>query len=456
MKIGRRWLLAMCPVALVAGLASLPLQAQTAAPSPAPAAIATAAPAQSAPQQAYTLPPEKLAKAIALSRIRVTLGIAGAFWGIVFLGLLLSLRAWVAIERWTERLSGRRWVQGLGFFAAFFLVTTLAGLPLDAIAHHFERAYGISVQAWGSWLGDQAKALGLTLLVGVPILLLFHWIVRRWPRRYWLAGWVVTLPILAFSIFLEPLFEPIFFHFEPLQKNHAALVSELEKVAARTGTNIPPSRMVLMKASVKTNGLNAYVSGLGATKRIVVWDTTAGRIPDDEVLFIFGHESGHYVLHHIAKGFAGSAVGLFFVYWACAAFAAWLVKRFGARWIGLKPEDLIHAEPALASRTGFVVLLFAISIAGFLTEPVVNAVSRHFERQADVYGQEAIHGIVADPERTAVAAFNDLGAAWLEDPHPNPILVFWLYDHPSIQQRAEFAAHYNPWANGGRGEFFKK
>ena len=90
--------------------------------------------------------------------------------------------------------------------------------------------------------------------------------------------------------------------------------------------------MFLMKASAKSNGLNAYVSGLGATKRIVVWDTTAGRIPNDEILFIFGHESGHYVLHHIAKGFGCSAVGLFFVYWACAAFAVWLIKRFGVRW----------------------------------------------------------------------------------------------------------------------------
>ena len=78
-------------------------------------------------------------------------------------------------------------------------------------------------------------------------------------------------------------------------------MTELEKVVARTGTNIPPERMYLMKASEKTNGLNAYVSGIGATKRIVVWDTTAGRIPNDEVLFIFGHESGHYVLHHIRK-----------------------------------------------------------------------------------------------------------------------------------------------------------
>ena len=77
--------------------------------------------------------------------------------------------------------------------------------------------------------------------------------------------------------------------------------------------------MFLMNASEKTNGLNAYVNGIGATKRIVVWDTTAGRIPDDEVMFIFGHESGHYVLNHIPKVLAGSAPALFFVYWACAA-----------------------------------------------------------------------------------------------------------------------------------------
>ena len=109
----------------------------------------------------------------------------------------------------------------------------------------------------------------------------------------------------------------------------------------------------------------------------------------------------------------------------------------------------------LSSRTGFVVLLFAISIAGFVLEPVGNAFSRHFEHQADVYGQEAIHGIVPDPQKTAVAAFNDLGQAWLEDPHPNPFIEFWLYSHPSIEHRAGFALHYDPWANGGHGEFFK-
>lgn len=422
-------------------------------PGPDPTGAAQAAPASEPAnqQQAYTLPPDKLAKAIALGRIRDTLNIVGSFWGLAVLWLLLATRAAAGLEAWAGRLASRRWVQGLIFFAAFLVIIDLTGLPLDWFSQHVSRAYGISVQSWGSWIGDQGKALALALLIGAPVLLLFNWIVRRWPRRFWLGAWLVTLPLLVLTLFVEPLLEPIFNKFEPLQKTNPALVQQLEKVVARTGTNIPPSRMFLMKASLKTNGLNAYVSGIGSTKRIVVWDTTAGRIPDDEVIFIFGHESGHYVLHHIPKMLAISAVGLFFVYWACAAFAAWLARRFGARW-QLGGED---GTSPLSSRASFVVLIFAISLAGFLLQPVDNAISRHFEHQADVYGQEAIHGIVPDPQKTAVAAFNALGQTWLEDPNPNPFIEFWLFDHPSVQQRANFAEHYDPWANGGHGKYFR-
>jgi Zn-dependent protease with chaperone function len=257
---------------------------------------------------------------------------------------------------------------------------------------------------------------------------------------------MVAVLLMVLVAFLEPLAEPIYYQYEPLSKNHPALVAELEKVVARTGTNIPPDRMFLMKASLKSNGLNAYVSGLGATKRVVVWDTTADRIPDDEILFTFAHESGHYVLNHIPKGLAITSVALFFVFWVCAGFAAWLVRRCGSSW----------RVESLSSRTGFVLLLFVASVASFLLDPVGNAVSRHYEHQADVYGQEAIHGLVPDPQKTAVAEFNDLGAAWLEDPNPSPFIEFWLYNHPSTQNRANFALHYDPWANGGHGEFFGK
>ena len=193
------------------------------------------------------------------------------------------------------------------------------------------------------------------------------------------------------------------------------------------------------------------MTGIGATKRYVMWDTATDRLPDDEILFVFGHESGHYVLHHIPKLIAGMSVALFFVFWACAGFSSWLARRFGASWqLGQVDGNV------LASRAGFVVLLFAISVASFVLEPVSNTFSRHFEHQADVYGQEAIHGIVADPQKTAVSAFNHLGEAWLEDPNPSPFIEFWEFSHPSVQSRANFAEHYDPWANGGHGEFFDK
>jgi Zn-dependent protease with chaperone function len=438
------WLIA-CSVAALAGLNPQLLVAQGGAAQAPPAHVAAGAQAPTNTQQAYTLPPDKLAKAIAISRIRDVLSIAGSVWGIVFLWLTLATRAWVGLEKWARRISPRRWVQGVIFFAAYLITAALAGLPLDWVGEHYERAYGMSVQGWGDWLGDAGKTLGLTLAVGVPVMLLFNWIVRRWPGRYWFGAWAVTLPILAFLTFIEPLVVPLFFDQEPLAENHPALVAKLEKVVARTGIDIPPDRMYLVKASAKFTGMNAFVAGMGPTKRYVMWDTTTDQLPDDEILFIFGHESGHYVLHHIPKGFALSAVGLFFVFWACAGFAAWMVRRFGVRW----------GAAELSSRTGFVVLLFAVSIASFLLEPVSNGVSRYFEHQADVYGQEAIHGIVPDPQKTAVAAFNALGQSWLDDPNPSPFIEFWLYDHPSTQHRANFALHYNPWANGGHGEFFR-
>jgi len=404
---------------------------------------------QSGGAQAYSLPPEKLRKAIAISRIRNIVYFVDALWGFAVLWLLLATRTAARMEAWAARVFQKRWLQGLLFFAVLIVVLTVAGLPISWFNQHVSRSFGISVQGWGSWFGDQAKALALSVVLGSLVMLLFQWIVRRWPRRYWLGIWVATLPLLVLGIFVEPLLEPIFNTYEPLSANHASLVAELEKVAERTGTNIPPDRMFLMKASAKTNGLNAYVSGMGPTKRIVVWDTTAGRVPDDVVMFVFGHESGHYVLKHIPKMLAGFAVGLFFVYWGCAAFAEWLARRFGARW-GL---DL---GAPLACRAGFVVLLFSITVANFILAPAGNAFSRHFEHEADIYGQEAIHGLVADPQKTAVVGFNALGAAWLEDPDPSPLIEFWEYDHPSVKTRAEFAAHYDPWANGGRGEFFAK
>lgn len=425
-------------------------EASLAFQAPAPAAPQAQA-SRLRPEQAYSLPPDKLAKARTLNKIRLALDIGGSVWSLVFLWWLLASRTAARLEHWTQRVAARRWVQGLLFFAVFIFISALAGLPIDMIGHTASRHYGISVQHWGGWFGDQAKGLALAE-AGMFVLLLFNWIVRRWPRRYWFGVWLVALPLMVILTVASPLVEPWFNQYEPLEKSHPDLVAKLETVVERTGTSIPPDRMFLMKASLKSNGLNAYVSGMGPTKRIVVWDTTAGRVPDDEVMFVFAHESGHYVLHHIVKGLALSAISFFLVFWACARMADWLVRRFGARW-GIAPEPGV---PPLATRTGFLIPVLVFSVVSFVLQPAANTVSRYFEHQADVYGQEAIHTLVPDPQKTAVSGFNHLGEAWLEDPDPNPFIEFWLYDHPSVQNRATFAEHYNPWANGGQGEFFKE
>ncbi len=249
MRFRRFAQLIVCSAALLAGIMPHMLGAQSGATPTAP--VEKRVMVLTSSQQAYTLPPEKLAKAIAISRIRDILSITGSVWGLVFLGLLLATRALSGLERWAQRISGRRWIQGAIFFAAFLIISALADIPLDWIGEHYERSYGISVESWGGWLGDAGKTMGLTLLIGVPALLLFNWIVRRWPRRYCLGAWAATLPILAFLTFIEPLVVPLFFDQEPLAKNHGALVGKLETVVARTGIDIPPQRMYLLKASAK-------------------------------------------------------------------------------------------------------------------------------------------------------------------------------------------------------------
>jgi STE24 endopeptidase len=442
--IQRRVLAGIAAILLMLGSAEIQSQ-QTSQPQsqPQPAAI------HSHPhsEQAYSLPPGKLAEAIALNRIRVALGIASPIWVLLVLWWLLASRSAARLEAWTCEKTKRRWLQGLLFFALVIVILTVATLPLDAIAHTASLHYNISVQGWAGWFGDQGKGLAVAIAMGAPVALFFNWLVRKSPRRYWIWIWLICLPLILISVFLAPLvLDPQFNKFSPLEQSHPALVQKLEEVVARTGIEIPPSRMFLMKASAKTNGFNAYVTGIGSSKRFVMWDTTTDRMPDDEIMFIFGHESGHYVLNHIPKGLALMMAGLFVGFWICAHLSQWLVQRFGERW---------HVH-AVASRAGFLTLFFAFSLAGFFATPISNAVGRHFEHEADTYGQEAIHGLVPDPQKTAVSSFNHLGEAWLDDPHPNAFVEFWSYDHPSVQQRAEFAEHYDPWVNAGRGKFFRK
>jgi STE24 endopeptidase len=414
----------------------------------APTAGATSAPATAASNahaDTYTLSGERLSQAIRLARDENILHFAAIGWSILVLILLLVTGAVARLRHWAAAVTGRRWLQGCLFLPALLLITSLASLPLAAIGHHLARIYRLSVQGWAGWLGDEAKALALSLIVGTLLLSLVLLIIRRAPRRWWLWFWIASIPIELATVVVYPiLVDPLFNHFEPLARTHPALVDQLERVVAKSGMQIPPQRMFLMKASEKYTGVNAYVTGLGASKRVVVWDTSIEKLPTNQILFVFGHEQGHYVLGHIWKGLVFySAVSLVF-FWIGALAIRRLIRRYGARW----------RIPSESDWAAAAVVLLVLGILLFFLEPIGNSFSRWEEHQADIYGQEVIHGIVADPQATASASFQALGEIWLEDPSPSRFIEFWTYSHPSVAHRMYFAAHYDPWRAGERPRYF--
>lgn len=178
---------------------------------------------------------------------------------------------------------------------------------------------------------------------------------------------------------------------------------------------------------------------------IVVWDNTIAKMNTPQIVFVAGHEMGHYILQHIPKGLTFFAGLLLLFFYLGYRLVGLVLGRWGAGW-QIRGVDDWASLP---------VLLLLLSIFSFLSNPIAAAVSRHFEHQADQYGLEVTHGLTPDSGQVAAQAFQVLGEVDLGDPAPNPLNVFLFYDHPPISDRVRFSLTYNPWANGGKGEFVK-
>ncbi len=400
----------------------------------------------SQPLLQYSLPPDKLTKAYALYLLDGTLYFVTTLWGFVVLWLMLRTRFGPHLRDWAERLSRRRIIQAIVVMCLFALVLQLTQLPFDIYEHHVSLQYGLSVQHWGSWFGDWTKSLLLSFFFGTFLGWILYAVIRRSPRRWWFYFWLALIPILIFVLFITPVWiEPMFEKFEPLNDHHADLVAQIERVVHRAGMSIPPDRMFEMKASEKRTTLNAYVSGFGATKRVVVWDTTMKDMTIPETLFVFGHEMGHYVLHHIVKELALMLGILLVLFYLGYRLANWMVAKYGARW-GIRD---------LADWASLPLLMLVLSLLTFVATPAFNAVSRYFEHQADQYGLEVIHGLVPDSSRVAASSFQKLGEVSLDYPYVNQFWEFWAWNHPTIASRVIFAQTYRPWDEGKEPEFVK-
>ena len=382
------------------------------------------------PPQSYSLPPDKLQRAIEYAHAGYWLHFSSEIYVMVILAVIIATGLAAKFRDWAEAASKRRFLQALVFVPLILLTNDLLYLPANIWGQHLELKFDQSIQSWPSWLWDWTKSELITLVCAVPLAYLLYALMRRSPRRWWLYFWLATLPMIVTVMYLEPMIiEPMFYRFEPLAAAHPALVEQLEKLVARGGLAIPPDRMFEMKASEKLNSLNAYVSGFGGSKRVVVWDTTLQKLTTPETLFVFGHEMGHYVLNHIRNSLLLLAVALLALLWA----GSHIVRRL---------------VPDVSDWTSLPVLLLIVAIASAISEPVVNTYSRWQEHQADIYGLEITHGLVPDSSAAAAHSFQVMGEIGLDEPNPNRLVEFWLFSHPSTSDRLTFAETYNPWAGG--------
>ncbi len=391
------------------------------------------------PPQSYSLPPDKLQRAIEYAHAGYTLHFASEVWAIVILAAIVASGLSAKFRDWAEAASKRRFVQALVFIPLLLVTNDLLYLPANIFGQHLELKFDQSIQSWPSWFWDWTKSELIALVCAVPLAWLLYAVIRRSPRRWWLYFWLATLPIIVTVMYLEPtIIEPLYYRFEPLAASHPALVNQLEKLVARGGLAIPPGRMFEMKASEKLNSLNAYVSGFGGSKRVVVWDTTLQKLTTPEILFVFGHEMGHYVLGHIRNSLLWLSLLLLVLLFLGSHIVRWIIARWGGQWQIRDPADWASLP----------VLLLIVAIFSLLTEPVVNGYSRWQEHQADIYGLEITHGIVPDSQAVAAHSFQVMGEIGLDEPNPNHFIEFWLFSHPSTSDRLNFAETYDPWKNG--------
>jgi STE24 endopeptidase len=310
---------------------------------------------------------------------------------------------------------------------ALTVIGVLVTLPLAVYGEVVRHRYGLSTRSWALFARDVAVSAaidaGLTALVLVALIALAH----RTPRFWWAWAAGAAAALVVVGSFLYPvLIEPAFNRFEPLPAG--TLRTQILDLAERNGT--PVQDVLVSDASRRTTGLNAYVSGFGSTRRVVLYDTVLTTLPDDQIESIVAHELGHVsnadVLTGTLLGAVGAAAGVALLGWLLTLQP--LLRRAGADGAG---------DPRVIP-----LVLFLVAFGMLLTTPVYNLTSRHVEARADVHSLD----LTADPA-TFVAMQQRLAETNLADPDPPAVWQWFFGNHPTTAERVAMAGD---WVRLGR------
>lgn len=333
-----------------------------------------------------------------------------------------------------------RYLSALLYFTLLSIVSSVFDLPLAWYSGFaLEHRFGLSTQSLGAWLGDQGKDLLVNVVFFgiVPLFMLAYLAIEKSPRRWWLWLALGTLPVIVIGSLIGPvLIDPLYNKFTPLRDQQ--LKTKILDLAAKA--EIPSRRVYEVDKSRQTKKYNAYVSGFGASQRIVLWDTTLKGMKDDEILFVMGHEMGHYKLAHIWKGIVFSSLLSFGLFYFSGRLTRWAIERFGQRW----------RIQGLADIASLPLLLATLSIVSLVAQPLDNGFERAIEHEADVFGVEVTH-----LNDAGARAFIKLGSQNKSNPEPPLWIKLFQYTHPPLIERIRFAESYRPWEEGKPNRAFK-
>ena len=294
------------------------------------------------------------------------------------------------------------------------MTTAVVALPLAAVARDRAKDVGLVTQAWPDWLADQAKAAGIGAVfaaIGGAVLV---FAMRRFGRRWWIPGAVVVVAFGAITTYAGPvLLDPVFNKFTPVPQGK--LRSEVLELAREAGVDV--GQVYEMDASRRTTAANAYVTGLGHTKRVVLYDNLVDDFTPAETRMVVAHELGHVHHHDTRNGLIWLAIVAPFGMWAVAA----LVERLAPRDGGLGPR----AVPAAA---------LAIAIVVPVLTMVSNQLSRPVEARADAFSLQ-----LTDDPQTLIDFQRRIAVKNVSDPQPPGVARFLLGTHPSTLERIGMA-----------------
>ncbi|MDA8165235.1 MAG: M48 family metallopeptidase [Desulfobacteraceae bacterium] len=327
-----------------------------------------------------------------------------------FGGLLDRYNSWLAVREWPLLLAGP------AFFLFLAYAQTLLSAPFGLYRTFvIEKRYGFTTQTLRLWLLDLLKGVLLTTLLAGLLLGGSFWLIEKLPGSWWLVVWLFFLAFSVFLLYLSPhVIEPLFNTFTPIADEE--LARRLRETMARAGISV--DRVVAMDASRRSTHSNAYFSGIGRVKRIVLYDTLLAANSRDEIVAVLAHEAGHWRKKHLLKRLAASQLlALGGLYLAFRLTQGELLTS----WFGLG-EPTLYGKLLLAGFLG--------SIAAFPLEPLASFFSRRHEREADDFAVR----LTSSPEALA-SAFVKLAKDNLSNLHPHPWYAAFSYSHPPLPER---------------------